>query len=308
MFHRFSASYSYQDHPAFGEARVYGYNVADELWCWRSPFAEFFISEIIGKPISVDGQTVYPTGQLFNNFDVYEWIYYVDYGVGEGGFRAYHNKLFYDSVNGWVISEIIGAGQREWKIGEADYDGDEWFQGSIASGVWGTFQGRGLLRGLSKTVEWDSVVGWAIEGGPFGEYTPIEGSELEGNTYFGQMKFSCDSISTFYEWNELNEEKPVFKTVSSTYNFKLWFDGGAWIISNEVGTKNDLIGYWEGGEHPEGAYSRVWTPPDPQTDPETVDEWIDVAVSISFLSIVEGQAGFIPPSDSILMAQVATWL
>ena len=252
----------------WGTITVLGYDINNSLWNWQDG-STYYISTIVGKPITIDGSGLYyPTGYTYNAYD-----YYI---VSDG-------YLWYDSSDGLVITSCLGS------CNTSTYS---WWKS--LSGLIGIYQKQGTAS-ADKTIAYGAVAGWSRTGTFNGVYTRIG----QPDKYVGWLAYSYAFGKYFTEYPpQIYGGKKVFWDNSVDYRVMWWdISISKWVISMSLGLKSETQGYWS-CTTAEGTYVRTFTPtgtpPSIPPAPETY-----VLTSTYLTTTVQ---------YPIYMGQVALWL
>ena len=223
------------------------YNITLSMWLWRSVYdSKYYMSSNPGLPITVSPSTtrIYANGLTYNGYDIFPGYIWWNTDLGK-----------------WTYSYYLRYGIRstdQYWVGPSNYDTP-----------WGTYEPRGAAPAGNKTVAVASVLGWESNT-KAGVYTPVSGSGMTGNKYFGWARYGYDTGKYFEEVSPevLYNSKITLKNNETPARY-LWWDSSSskWVISSVVGTKAAAAGYWDCSTI-EGTYSLTYSgggdPPSPE--------------------------------------------
>ena len=266
----------------YGTYPVYYYDSDSNMWIW-SISTTYYQSAIIGYPIKIDGATqIYSSGYIYNGYPYYvttisSVIYYVWYST---------------DLAKWIISTYLGYGIREY----SSNSGDPWWSLSGTT-ITGTYVKRGNQRssGSNKVVTAGIIEGRSASA-LIGIYEPVAGSAVTGNVWIGWKILEDTILDPAIEFIQDEALYNSLETYTSATR-SIWFDGSNYIISNAIGTKDTLIGYWSCATLL-GEYTRTFTGEGDAPVPET---YTIILKEYRALSSVHD-------SFDIYMGQVAVWL
>ncbi len=296
------------------ELVLYWYDPDEDLWVWHSycpvdsRYDGDFISQKIGIPIKINGgETLYP------NYDITGFVYYKD------GDKYLWADYDYYYGNKWYYSNGVGSGTEEHVYNLSDipvtytefdytnciFTGDEFWE-TPWGGYYGLLslptlkpRGSALQNNLpDKVITPEIIKGWKAVGYTYwlktGIYAPFTGTTAndipQRNRYVGWIKY--DEVSWVQQQNTYNGVA-VFKHTDGRYLWRRNRPNGGyeWIISDTLGIKDPLIGYWvnqgyPSGNYYQGTYVRVFeqptpipsplrTPPSPSLYPVGVEQFED---------------------------------
>lgn len=285
MFHKTTGKY-YAGYEVFYCFAQNGGLGEPTLHCWYNGTKYILSSmEYIGVPLTVAGTRYFPGSYTY---------------LGTRYYYTAVGYLWYQYVNNsnkrWIISGSLGAGTRETDRGVGQnprWIGDQWYSLDGSDPI-GTYIARGSLKETNPT-DTKIVASAQAEGRECatkaGLYTPITGSIFTGNRRLGWMTLNYGTGKDFVEQITEYNNKPTFLDTDGRF---LWHDTTNWIISDVVGTKDPLIGYWTCATL-SGTYTRTFTG---EGDPPT-----PVTYVLASPTYAEGTLTY-----SALIAQVATWV
>ena len=184
----------------------------------------------------------------------------------------------------WVISTVYGDHLTDYQSADTVWHGTDWWaklNDGDYTNIIGSYPGRGLNRGNTITVAWETFVGWQMAGSysapVYGEYPAVGGAS--GTQYFGWRVFNgLTGLSPAgYDYSNLEyREIPVKSNNKTHFNLAggpMWpywialppeiailaWNNSTWIISNTGGITYDHP-YWQGGANPAGTYTLVRSP------------------------------------------------